>query len=111
MDIPTKVLEISDVTPYNITVSWEVPGGLGRYILYFIVVVTTVGPNHFVQESCNLPRNSTQYIEVPATVLSYTITNTLPSFKYNISLITRYNIGIDSFAEVSIVNTPASGKY
>ncbi|GJQ71925.1 hypothetical protein Trydic_g3034 [Trypoxylus dichotomus] len=105
VDIPTKSVEISDVTSTNFTVSWEEPAGLGRYILYHIVVITTYGPNHFVQESCDVPRNETKFINVPANVFTFTFNDALPNFKYHVRLITRYNIGVDSEAELAIVNT------
>lgn len=111
MDVPIKDLEISDVTSNDITISWEEKEGLLRYVVLYQVVITSVEPNHFIQETCNPERGVTRFIEVPAGTFTFTFTEALPNYRYHISLITRYNIGLNSHAQAVVVDTLPDGKY
>lgn len=92
--------------------TWEDPEGLEKYIDVFTVVIETQGPNHFVQESCDIDRNRIFYVNVPVGQQTFTFRDARPNFKYHVTLLTRFaSLGIETTSGFSVINTLPAGRY
>ena len=106
----TSGIAVTNIRESEFTVSW-IDAYDSEFLTQQTLIITSLGPNHFVPINCDIERNQVYRINIQPGEDTHVFSNGFANFDYSVQLLTTYTLGSSHESETVTTRTVTGSKY